>query len=1078
MQFDSGLSTPVSESSTLTANSTSNTDIPKSIIPIDDFLFKDVPQVRTTQVSASSIIEAISSRQSGAVYIYDLALQSGFGTLTKALSTDSTSGGTRNVVEIQSRAGAGLSIAGRMSAGTSREGQNGGLILTAYTTPAGFAYMLPTLSRHLLAPPSAAHRVVVQVPSVTPLEDTTLALTPSLAPINSALAVTTLSEHYSVVFSATAQESADISALIYTPLASHIVHVFDHHSASRETRSLTFPAFQPDSSVGVGLKPLLGQAGYSFFEYTGPLEATDVIVALNSPLALAVRAFAASHASLGVLSVRVLRPWDEDALKQALPSSARRIHVLDEVLEGSSNGALYSDVLSSLISTSATIRPNHVTPGRLHELLTNPESLRTLLRNFASEPSTSKSVVPETLKSLLLVSTPSDTLSPLPSNISQTFLRWSSIHARYLSTTSSTAIPGKHVTSSRILLSATPTEIPVDIALPLSNSAPAAADFIGILDSSVLKTHAEWAVGRAKAGAAVLVCAPWTPAELAANLAEVDVGVAKGLRWYPIDPKAGANDLGAKDRDDSPALENVLAHIAFLRLYLGKTVSNKKALAGVVHSIYGEVVGSVAVESAVEWVWDRLIEVVLPPPAQPSDGAEKAKGVEHGFTFDTIDAEEIDQQGVDLDAPSSSLWHDAAKHIIFREAFSPPPNPIISSNPAPPSLRPDLAEETFLVTCSVNRRLTPTTYARNVFHLEFDTSNTGLRYAIGEALGVHGWNDAGEVTEFCHWYGVDLNALVTLSLPGRTGVRHTRTVFQALQQQIDIFGRPPKSFYAELAKYASSKEDQMALLFIAAPEGASTFKKLGEKDTVTFADVLRLYPSARPSIEVLCGIVGDIKPRHYSIASAQSVVGDRVDLLVVTVDWITPSGSPRFGQCTRYLADLEVGQKVTVSIKPSVMKLPPSDLQPIIMAGLGTGAAPFRAFIQHRALLVSQGKPVGPLVYYFGARHRSEEYLYGEEIEAYIQDSIITHAGLAFSRDTNKKVYIQHKMLEDGQMLAGMLSEKGNGVFYLCGPTWPVPDVYEALVGALVQFEGKEKSAAESYIEGLKEEERYVLEVY
>lgn len=68
-------------------------------------------------------------------------------------------------------------------------------------------------------------------------------------------------------------------------------------------------------------------------------------------------------------------------------------------------------------------------------------------------------------------------------------------------------------------------------------------------------------------------------------------------------------------------------------------------------------------------------------------------------------------------------------------------------------------------------------------------------------------------------------------------------------------------------------------------------------------------------------------------------------------------------------------------------------------------------------------------------------------------------------------------MLEDGEMLAGMLSERGKGVFYLCGPTWPVPDVYQALVGALVEYEGQGREEAEAYIEGLKEEERYVLEV-
>lgn len=146
------------------------------------------------------------------------------------------------------------------------------------------------------------------------------------------------------------------------------------------------------------------------------------------------------------------------------------------------------------------------------------------------------------------------------------------------------------------------------------------------------------------------------------------------------------------------------------------------------------------------------------------------------------------------------------------------------------------------------------------------------------------------------------------------------------------------------------------------------------------------------------------------------------------------------------------------------------------MAGLGTGAAPFRAFLQHRAYLSEQGVEVGDTYYYFGSRHQHQEYLYGEEIEAYMLDNVITKAGLAFSRDGPKKVYIQHKMLEDAPTLADMLKNKA-GVFYLCGPTWPVPDVYEALVGALVKNEHMTRESAGEFLESLKEDERYVLEV-
>ncbi|KAF1348045.1 hypothetical protein BDV97DRAFT_356649 [Delphinella strobiligena] len=57
---------------------------------------------------------------------------------------------------------------------------------------------------------------------------------------------------------------------------------------------------------------------------------------------------------------------------------------------------------------------------------------------------------------------------------------------------------------------------------------------------------------------------------------------------------------------------------------------------------------------------------------------------------------------------------------------------------------------------------------------------------------------------------------------------------------------------------------------------------------------------------------------------------------------------------------------------------------------------------------------------------------------------------------------------------------KEEGAFYLCGPTWPVPDVTNVLEEAIVAdglATGK-KVDAKKEIDCLKEEERYVLEVY
>ena len=266
--------------------------------------------------------------------------------------------------------------------------------------------------------------------------------------------------------------------------------------------------------------------------------------------------------------------------------------------------------------------------------------------------------------------------------------------------------------------------------------------------------------------------------------------------------------------------------------------------------------------------------------------------------------------------PTSQNWHQAAKQLLYPEAYALP-------HDGKDKMRPDLSEDNYIITVTENRRLTPDDYDRNVFHIEFSTAGTGLKYAVGEALGIHGLNDEKEVMLFIEWYGLD--PMEVISYPSRTdpdGRLESRTVFQLFQQTLDIFGKPPKAFYETLSKFATSTEEAKHLRFISSAEGSATFRKWAELQTVTYVDVLKAFPSvkAKFGIEALIREVASIKPRHYSIASSQNAVGDSVHLLVVTVDWDTPEGLKRFGQCTRYLAGLPVGAKVMVSVKPSVMK--------------------------------------------------------------------------------------------------------------------------------------------------------------
>lgn len=389
-------------------------------------------------------------------------------------------------------------------------------------------------------------------------------------------------------------------------------------------------------------------------------------------------------------------------------------------------------------------------------------------------------------------------------------------------------------------------------------------------------------------------------------------------------------------------------------------------------------------------------------------------------------------------------------------------------------LRVDL-ENSFQVTVSKNVRLTPLDYDRNVFHIELDILSSGLRYAIGDALGVFAPNNVNEVRSFIEAAKLDPHQLIAIDTVTDDGekCRQYKTFQNLLTYELDVFGKPVKAFYQKLVTRCSIYEDKDKIASLL--EDNARFEEYTNAESPTFADLILRFPSSSWTAKELVESLPAIKPRLYSISSSQMVHPNSLHLLIVLVEWETSTKAQRFGHATRFLESARPGETVTVIIKPSAMKLPPSHSSPIVMSGLGTGMAPFRAFIQERWYWKNKGKKVGPILLYFGSRFRSMEYLYGEELDAYNKDGLLTHLRLAFSRDQKEKVYIQHKIEEDAELLHDLIVNQ-KGSFYLCGPTWPVPDIAAALLKSF----SISKSYAESqkYLENLKEEERYILEVY
>lgn len=534
-----------------------------------------------------------------------------------------------------------------------------------------------------------------------------------------------------------------------------------------------------------------------------------------------------------------------------------------------------------------------------------------------------------------------------------------------------------------------------------------------------------------------------------------------GASVHIVDPSVVGDNAETSGRTESMIEQLAFWKLAHPELSLDQITTKIVQANGVDTELVASTVAKLA-----ETVYESALTEVNTEGWETVEGETELE-VPPYFTVNAFGPANVRGEDEEGGAAAASI-SEAAKRVVFKEAYG-------TEN----SLRPDISTKNFVVKVQEKRRVTPEGYDRNIFHVEFDITGTGLKYEIGEALGVHARNNAELVDQFIESYGLNPNELVSIRNSEDSTLSETRTVLQICREHLDLFGKPPKRFYEALAPFATDAAEKAALEKIASPAGAEELKKRSEVDTDSFADILAEFPSARPSIADLVQIVAPLKRREYSIASSQKVHPNAVHLLIVVVDWVDPKGRKRYGQASKYINDLKVGEELVVSVKPSVMKLPPLTTQPIIMSGLGTGLAPFKAFVEEKAWQREQGHEIGDVYLYLGSRHKREEYLYGELWEAYKDAGVITHIGAAFSRDQPQKIYIQDRIRQSMPDLVDAFVKKEGG-FYLCGPTWPVPDVTQVLSEIIeTEAEGRgEKLDSARAIEELKDAGRYVLEVY
>ena len=414
---------------------------------------------------------------------------------------------------------------------------------------------------------------------------------------------------------------------------------------------------------------------------------------------------------------------------------------------------------------------------------------------------------------------------------------------------------------------------------------------------------------------------------------------------------------------------------------------------------------------------------------------------------------------VDIDGfyeQPAKAWSTDVVKLLAAERTGPAPTLIVSTPEtqdaeAPPSRERNHPVDVRLV---VNELLTAPESDKEVRHYELDLADTGITYKAGDSIAVHASNDPVLVAAVLAQLGVGPDYAV----PG-----HDEPLGVLLTEILEI-RMPSRALRTLVADRTSDGQAAAALRSeaVTAP-GSWLYGK----------DVLDLITLAGLGADEVVDTLRPLQFRDYSIASSPLVHSDRVHLTVATVRY-SAEDRTHGGVASTFLA--ERGDTVRVHLRPNNHFRLPADDVPIIMIGPGTGIAPFRAFLHERQASRARGRSW----LFFGDRRRATDFLYGEELQGFVDSGTLTRLDLAFSRDGADgvpKTYVQHRMLEHATEFFDWLSDGAH--VYVCGDAERMAkDVDATLHDIIAKGGGMDAAAAHAYVNDLIKSHRYVRDVY
>jgi len=345
---------------------------------------------------------------------------------------------------------------------------------------------------------------------------------------------------------------------------------------------------------------------------------------------------------------------------------------------------------------------------------------------------------------------------------------------------------------------------------------------------------------------------------------------------------------------------------------------------------------------------------------------------------------------------------------------------------------------------------------KETWHVEFDIAGTGLEYAVGDSFGLFPHNDPALVEAVLK----AIDAPPDFPIGGRA-------LRDVLTDGVSLNPAPDMLF--QLISYLTGGERRQKAQALA--DGDDPDGDAGNLDVLA---ALEKFRGVRPDPEAFIEALDPLQPRLYSIASSPKVVPGRIALTVDVVRYALGART-RLGVASTFLAGriAPYGKVKAYVQKAQGFGLPADPTVPIIMIGPGTGVAPFRAFLHERMAVKAPGRNW----LFFGHRNSRTDFFYEDELSGMKAAGVLTRLTLAWSRASDEKIYVQHRMREVGRDLWAWIADGAH--VYVCGDAKHMAkDVERALLDVIATFGARSTDQAIAFVSDLKKAGRYQTDVY